>query len=45
MVTDILVQFKVAGVPILKLGNVVFCVTVIDAEAEHPPLGSLTVTE
>lgn len=39
----VVVQFNTAGVAILTLGVVVFCVTVVEAEAVHPP-GSVAVT-
>ena len=42
-VTELLVQFNCAGVAILTLGAVVFCATVVDVEAVHPP-GSVAVT-
>ena len=42
-VTELLVQFNCAGVAILTLGTVVFCVTVVEVEAVQPP-GSVAVT-
>jgi hypothetical protein len=36
-------QFKVEVVGMFTLGTVVFCVTVVDVEAVHPP-GSVAVT-
>jgi hypothetical protein len=38
------VQFNTAGVAILTLGVVVFCVTVVDAEAVQPFAGSVAET-
>ena len=38
------VQFNTAGVAILTLGEVVFCVTVVDAEAVQPFAGSVAET-
>jgi hypothetical protein len=42
-VTELLMQFNCAGAAILTLGAVVFCATVVDVEAVHPP-GSVAVT-
>jgi hypothetical protein len=43
-VTELLIQFNCAGVAMLTLGGVVFCVTVLDADAVHPFAGSVAVT-
>ena len=43
-VTELLMQFNCAGAAILTLGAVIFCVTVLDAEAVHPFAGSVAVT-
>lgn len=43
-VTELLMQFNCAGAAILTLGGVVFCVTVLDADAVHPFAGSVAVT-
>jgi hypothetical protein len=42
-VTELLMQFNCIGVAIFTLGAVVFCTTVVDVEAVHPP-GSVAVT-
>ena len=39
------VQVKAAGAAILRLGVVIFCVTVVEADAVQPFAGSVTVTE
>ena len=38
-------QVSTAGGALLTLGIIVFCVTVVEAEAVHPFAGSVTVTE
>jgi hypothetical protein len=43
-VTLVTEQVNVAGAAMLELGDVMFCVTVCDAVAEHPFAGSVTVT-
>jgi len=40
----VMVQFNTAGGAILTLGVVVFCVTVVDAEAVQPFAGSVAET-
>jgi hypothetical protein len=43
-VTELLIQFNCAGVAMLTFGGVVFCVTILDADAVHPLAGSVAVT-
>ena len=45
MVTLSTVQVSAAGVAILTLGIVMFCVTAVDRDAVQPFAGSVTVTE
>jgi hypothetical protein len=44
-VTVPFVQLSVDGVPMLTVGGVVLCVTVVVAVAVHPFAGLVTVTE
>ena len=43
-VTEVTAQVSVAGGAIVALGGVMFCVTVVDADAVQPLAGSVTVT-